>query len=140
MKETGRVIERNRVLLRPVTGVVEKEHELKRISPHDLFQQEPPPQQQGRRWTALVQQELPQREMETGPEPNMTTRSPASPRPAELTLPSVMSDEEPGPSRSPPKIPTAKQKPKAPKKTKEYIPVAATTSGRSVKKPDVLDL
>jgi hypothetical protein len=137
MKDTGREIERNRVLLRPVHG--EGNEVLSRVSPHDLFQQEAPPFERGKRWTGVIALDTVSSGTNHDPEPTPTTSHNQSPPPPVPIPTNATSDEAPGPSHSTTTtIPTNSTAPK--KKKKEYIPVPATSSGRTVKKPEVMDL
>jgi hypothetical protein len=137
MNDTGKDLERNRIALRPIRG--EANEKLTKISPHDLFQQEAPPFDRGRRWTGVIIPDPVEDETNRDPATNPTTSNNESPsRPVPIPT-NAMSDEAPGPSHS---TIATQPNPTGPKKKKkkEYTPVPATTSGRTVKKPEVMNL
>jgi hypothetical protein len=140
MKDKGKEVERNRIMIRPVVRSTNKNVQLSHLSPHELFQQEAPVLRQGRRSIGVITTEPPQEERinDLARIPTMSILE--SPPPPPPIQDSATSNKAPGPSLSRLTKQTRKPKSPAPEKTMEYVPVPATTSGRTVKKPEVLDL
>ncbi len=148
MAGTGKVVERNRVLIRPVVGKYEDISQRKKISPSLLFQQEAPEGRVTRRvrYLHLYTDDDPGMERTTNsgnrtrpPEP--PPASPPRPPPVIPAMPpAVISSEEPGPSTSKKPIPQKKKQPAKTKATTKEGPLEDRTSrsGRTVKDPDRL--
>jgi hypothetical protein len=146
MTDTDHVVERNRVTIRPVVGEYESVATRKKLSPHDLFQQEVPELLLKRRKICYLP--IPTDD-DPGTNPTMSnprrseseevpTASPPLPtEPTTTSPPTATSSTELGPSRSKPSMAPLKKK-KATMQKEGPQEDRATSSGRIVKDPDRL--